>query len=99
MKYQKNNVKRQHTIIEGLLPVLEDLGTIPGVRVIPGKIFYSPRGKADNTVRIKFTPTLAGIKLLAKVKDGTQEIFLVYNRDTDILETSIKNKLSKYIYI
>ncbi len=38
-KYDIKNIKRQHTIIDGALPILEEISQIKGIkRVIPSKI-------------------------------------------------------------
>lgn len=54
-KYVKHGVKRQHQLIEGLLPLLENIYKIDGVtKVNPGRISYSPkRGISQPTIKIQ----------------------------------------------
>lgn len=81
MKYTKNNVKRQHTILDGTLPILEQIGKIDGIkRVIPAKINYSPKRKIKNEIKIQ-RKTISGLKLLVHNNGGIQEIFLVIDHN------------------
>lgn len=77
-KYTKHGVKRQHKIIDGILPLLEKISKIDGVKKVnPGKISYSPkRGISEPTLNIQ-RRTITGIKLLAHSKGAIQEIFVV----------------------
>ncbi len=80
-KYIKKGVKRQHHIIEGILPILEDIAKIDGVRkVTPSVISYSP-GRCISQPKIKFQKeTISGFKLIAHSKGAIQEIFVVGNK-------------------
>jgi len=77
-KYTKHGVKRQHQIIDGILPLLEKISKIDGVKKVnPGKISYSPkRGISQPTLKIQ-RRTITGFKLLAHSKGAVQEIFVV----------------------
>lgn len=68
-KYTKHGVKRQHQIIEGILPLLEKISKIDGIKkVIPGRISYSPkRGISQPNLKIQ-RQTMTGFKLIAHSK-------------------------------
>ncbi|AIF70230.1 hypothetical protein PAP_09260 [Palaeococcus pacificus DY20341] len=77
-KYFKRGVKREHHLLKGILPVLEEISSIEGVKkVIPGRIYASDsRGFEIKVVR----ETLTGFKLLAKSDGSVQEIFLIVDK-------------------
>ncbi len=77
-KYTKHGVKRQHHIIEGILPLLEKISEIDGVKKVnPGKISYSPKRRISQpAVKIQ-RRTATGFKLLAHSKGAVQEIFII----------------------
>jgi len=83
-KYDKHKVKRQHSVLDGMLPLLEKIGKIEGIkRVIPARISYSPKRKVDYEIKIQ-RKTITGLKLLVHNKGGIQEVFLITNSDIDI---------------
>lgn len=75
-KHRRQNVKREHHLLQGLAPVLERLAVHPDVQsVIPARIKSAVRGSGVE-LHLKYeTPT--GLKLLAKSAGGVQEIFVV----------------------
>lgn len=92
-KYTKKGVKRQHSIIEGVLRFLEEIAAIDGVKkVIPGVINYSPkRGIKQPFLKIS-RDTITGIKVLAHSKGKVQEIFVICN---DERRDEIKNTIGE----
>lgn len=93
-KYTKHGVKRQHQIIEGILPLLEEISKIDGVnKVNPGRISYSPkRGISQPVLKIQ-RRTITGFKILAHSKGAVQEIFVVVkNGKTDNVQEELKSK-------
>ncbi len=79
-KYIKRGVKRKHEIIEGILPLLEKIGAIEGIKkVIPAKISYSPtKNIGQNIPNIRYQrEIISGFKLLAHGRGSIQEIFVV----------------------
>jgi len=54
-KYIKRGVKRQHEIVQDILPLLEKIASIDGIRkVVPAKISYSPkRGISQPEIKYK----------------------------------------------
>jgi hypothetical protein len=76
-KYIKRGVKRKHNILQDILPLLEQIGKIEGIKkVVPAKISYSPT-RGISQPKIKFQrETLSGFKLLAHGRGAVQEIFV-----------------------
>lgn len=76
LKHRRHSVKRQHHLLQGLGPVLEELAALPSVKsIIPGRINSATRGSAVKLFWKYETGT--GVKLLAKARGGVQEIFVV----------------------
>jgi len=77
-KHTKKGVKRQHSIIEGVLEILEEIAAIPGVKkVIPGVINYSPKRTIKQPFLKISRDTITGIKVLAHSKGKVQEVFII----------------------
>ncbi len=96
-KYVKRGVKRKHNILDGLLPFLEKMCQIEGIKkVIPAKISYSPtRNICYDLPNIRFQrETISGFKLLAHGRGSIQEIFVVVDGDK---KKEIENKLKEDI--
>ncbi|HHU92400.1 MAG TPA: metal-binding protein [Halanaerobiaceae bacterium] len=84
-KYRDNKIKQEHTIIEDLLPLLEEIAEIPSVKsIIPGRINRRKGSGIPPYLQLKYD-TGSGIKLLAKNSSSVQEVFLV----TDDVEKTI----------
>lgn len=94
-KYVKRGVKRKHSIIEGVLPILEQIAEIDGVRkVIPASISYSPNRRiSGQKIRLQ-RGTVSGFKLLAHCKGAIQEIFVVTDGQK---KKDVENKLVEFI--
>ncbi len=76
-KYRIRGVKREHSVIGGLLPTLEHIAAHPSVSaVIPGRITVT-RG-ATSTLQLRLGPrTITGFKLNARRLSTAQEVFVV----------------------
>lgn|SRR3990167_5108793 len=76
-KYVKRRVKRKHNIIQDILPLLEQIAKIEGIKkVIPAKISYSStRGISQPTIKFQ-RETVSGFKLMAHGRGAVQEIFV-----------------------
>ena len=76
-KYIKRGVKRKHCVIQDILPLLESIAKIEGIKkVVPAKISYSPnRGIAQPTIKFQ-RDTISGFKLIAHGRGAIQEIFV-----------------------
>lgn len=75
-KHRMGKIKREHTIIPGLLPLLQAVAECPQVQtVIPGPIEPGAGHSAIGLTFQYFTDT--GCKLLGKNGDAVQEVFLV----------------------
>jgi hypothetical protein len=77
-KYVKRGVKRQHGIIPGILPLLERISAVEGVKkVVPAEISYSPRRKARRPSITLQRETSTGFRLLARSGSSLQVIYVV----------------------
>ncbi len=94
-KYVKRCVKRKHNIIQDILPLLEQIAKIEGIKkVIPAKISYSPtRGISRPMIRFQ-REIIPGFKLIAHSRGAIQEIFLVVDGSK---KNDVGNKLRKMI--
>jgi hypothetical protein len=91
VKYRKNNVKREHSTIAGIIPLLEEMTKLPYVQSItPGRI-KPIKGSYPKAVIEYKTITQSGAKCLAKSGRATQEIFVVCT-DNEALEWFLKMK-------
>ncbi|MEJ6951641.1 DUF2103 domain-containing protein [Natronospora cellulosivora (SeqCode)] len=76
-KYRDNNIKQEHTIIEELLPLLEDIALLSTVKsIIPGRINRRKGSGVPTYLQLKYD-TGSGIKLLGKNSSSVQEVFVV----------------------
>lgn len=86
MHYRRNNVKREHSTISGIVPLLEKLTALPFVNaIIPGRI-KPINGNYPYPVIQFTTMTDSGIKCLAKSGRATQEVFIISSDVTKIIE-------------
>ena len=85
-RYRARGVKREHKIVDGVLPLLEQIASLPGVAsVIPGRI--KPTEASVSGVRLRVqTPTLSGLKLSARSHTASQEIFVVTDTPSLVIE-------------
>jgi hypothetical protein len=76
-RHRVKGVKREHSVISGLLPILERIAACPAVDgVIPGRI--SVTRSATHTLQLRLGPrTLTGIKLNARRATTAQEVFVM----------------------
>ncbi|MEA1998635.1 MAG: DUF2103 domain-containing protein [Euryarchaeota archaeon] len=91
LKYVRHGIKREHRIIEGILPLLERISDMDGVaKVIPALISHSQvRGSEQPELRFQ-RETPSGFKLLAHSKRSIQEIFIVVEQSK---KEEVKDKL------
>ena len=76
-KYRSNKVKQEHTIIEDILPFLEELSKLSVVKsIIPGRINRRSGSGQPAHLKLKYN-TPSGIKMLAKNSASVQEVFVV----------------------
>ncbi len=78
MKYRKNKIKTEHSIIKGLRRFLEDnvsdLDHVTGI--IPGEIKVGRATGENISVSYKYN-TRTGAKLIARSGTSVQEVFVV----------------------
>ena len=90
-KHRVAKIKKEHTIIDGILPLLEDVAKISYVKsIIPGRINQRSGGGISTHLQLKYN-TPSGIKILGKNSASLQEVFVV----TDDAEKTI-NVLKKH---
>ena len=86
MKYRSDKIKKEHTIIEDILPLLEEVSASPLVKsVIPGRINQRSGSGMQPYLQLKYN-TPSGIKLIGKNSASLQEVFVV----TDHPEKTMK---------
>jgi hypothetical protein len=96
-KYIKRGVKRKHHIIKDILPLLERIANIEGVKkVIPAKISYSPTREISQPKLKLQREIISGFKLIAHGRGAIQEIFVtVDNSKKNEIEKKIEEELVK----
>lgn len=91
-----NRLKVEHSIIEGLRRVLEDLlSATPVIKsIIPGRIGRVRDAKGSVRIRVT-TPTQTGWKAIAFSSGARQELFLTTKLTREQLEHTIAEVLSR----
>lgn len=85
-RYRQRKIKREHTIIEGLLPLLEKIAEIDAVQSItPGRINQRSRPGLPGLFLQYQTET--GLKLSGRSATAVQEVFLVTDDPDGVVET------------
>lgn len=75
-RFRTHKIKHEHSIIDGLWPLLERIAACPAVHgITPGRI--RPASGNHGLVLTFQYETDTGLKLLAKGPDAVQEVFLV----------------------
>lgn len=84
-RHRRKGVKREHSILAGLLPILERIAALPGVTsVIPGRIAVTRA--SSPTLQLRPGPaTVTGLKLTARRGTASQEIFVVTSEPDRVL--------------
>lgn len=94
LRTAQGRLKVEHSILEGLRPVLERLlADHPAIRsVIPGVI--RPVREAKGRIKIRVTvPTTNGWKAIALAAGARQELFISTALDKEELEVAIERAL------
>lgn len=93
-RYRQNKIKREHTIIDGVLPILEGIAEHPDVQAVtPGRI--NQRTSNRNAAVTFQYRTNAGLKLLARSRAAVQEVFVVTDRPEEVLSDLAERRLIK----
>jgi hypothetical protein len=86
-------VKREHGIVEGLLPVLERIAALAEVdAVIPGRIRVTASNCPGLTIRLQ-ARTVTGFKLGARARSLAQEVFVICRSSDDVEAHLVKERL------
>ncbi len=89
-KHRSKGVKREHGIIQGVLPVLERIAAHPEVdAVIPGRIKVTQNPIPKVRLRIQ-TTTISGLKLGARSGRASKEVFLVTSNPDAVADFLLK---------
>ena len=94
-RHRIKGVKREHSVITGLLPVLERIAANQLVTgVIPGRISVT-RG-ATTTLQLRVGPrTVTGVKLTARRATTAQEVF-VMTPDVEAFLSYLREKVAEF---
>lgn len=86
-RHRIKGVKREHSVISGLLPLLERIAALSDVStVIPGRIAVTRA--ATPTLELRLGPrTPTGFKINARKSSTTQEVFVVTTKPDEVIET------------
>lgn len=77
MKLRKNNVKREHSVIKDIIPILEKITQITNVKgIIPGRIKPIKGSYPKPIIEFKVF-TDHGLKCIAKSERAVQEVFII----------------------
>ncbi len=91
-RYRINKIKRMHSIIHGLLPVLEAIAQNLAISaIIPGRINGDKR-PGDRQITLQYY-TDSGLKLLARSTSSVQEVFIVTGQPAEVHTWLIQQKL------
>jgi hypothetical protein len=94
-RYVKRGVKREHGIIDGVLPLLERISELDGVeKVIPALISHSSVKRARKPELKLQRKTPSGFKLLARSRRSIQEIFVVVENTKRV---EVEDELEEFI--
>ena len=91
-RHRQHKVKREHTIIEGLLPLLLRAAELEEVTSItPGRI--NPRTRSGDAGLFFQYQTETGLKLIGRSKTAVQEVFIVTADPAGALDALVKRGL------
>jgi hypothetical protein len=89
-KYRSKGVKREHDIIQDVPPLLERIAAHPKVKsVIPGRIKVTQSNSVGVRLRIQ-TRTVTGLKLSARSRSASQEVFVVTDAPDEVISFLIE---------
>lgn len=86
MRLRIKKIKREHSIIDGLLNLLQKIEKSEMVQtIVPGRI--KPIKGQNSSLKLVFTTqTDSGLKFIAKGDRAVQEVFIVTDRKEDLLK-------------
>lgn len=80
-RHTKHGVKRKHHAVKGIIPILEKIADMDGVKKVVPAVMYSTQNSVPKpTISIQ-RETPDGLKLLAHGKGYVQDIFVVAERE------------------
>ncbi len=85
-KYRTNKIKREHTIIDDIYPLLLKVAKFNEVHsIIPGRINRRSGSGIRPYLQLKYN-TPSGIKIIAKTSSSLQEVFVVTDYPDEIMQ-------------
>lgn len=95
MKNRINAVKRQHSTIKDIIPLLEKITRTPEVKaIIPGRIKPVAGNYPKPQIEFKVR-TASGFKCIAKSSRSVQEIFIITDETDTVIKFLQEQKLIK----
>lgn len=92
MNKRRNKVKRDHTVLKEVIPILEKITSVNGVNsIIPGRI-RPIKGNYPKAILYFTVSTESGFKCIAKSSRAIQEIFIV-TEDEECIEALYEMQL------
>jgi len=95
-RHRTKGVKREHSVLEGLVPLLERIAAQPTVSgIIPGRISVT-RG-ASPSLQLRLGPTtISGFKLTARRGATAQEVFVMTSEAEKTL-TFLRSEVREFV--
>ena len=94
-KHRIKKIKQEHTIIEGLLPLLKKVAKLSSVKsIIPGRINRRSGSGVPTHLQLKYN-TSSGIKIQGKNSSSIQEVFVVTDNADKTIKLLKKKKIVK----
>ncbi|ACL69948.1 DUF2103 domain-containing protein [Halothermothrix orenii] len=85
-KYRDNKIKQEHTVLDEIMPFLEEIAKLTPVKsIIPGRINRRKGSGIQAYLQLKYN-TPSGLKIIGKTSSSLQEVFVV----TDEPEKTVK---------
>ncbi len=94
-KYRADKIKREHTLIKEISPLLQELAVVDEVKsVLPGRINQRTGSGHQPYLQLQYI-TETGFKILGKTSSSVQEVFVVTSRPQIVLKKLKKQGVLK----
>ncbi len=94
-KYRSDKIKREHTVIKEIGPLLQEVAQFTEVKsVLPGRINQRTGSGHQPYLQLQYI-TETGFKLLGKTSSSLQEVFVVTNFPDQVLRKLKKQGIIK----
>ncbi len=93
---EKGRVVYNHsTHVEGLIPVLERLASVAGIRTLTPAVISTGKGRSPQFNLRVSVPIVGGFKVIARKGKTVQEVFVITSLSQAELEQAIQKVLEK----